>query len=963
MPPPLNPRAPSAEASDDALRAFAARGGDAARPEVTRVVGLLAEHAPALLPLALADPPLAADVAEGLDAPRAEPELRAALETTVAGLPDGPELRRALRRFRHRGIVRVALREIVRAADLEETSAEMASLASVVIDAALTAAQRTERERFGEARDPDGAPITLTVLGMGKLGGRELNLGSDVDLCFFYGTDEGACERGGLSVHELFDRVARRAVRILADVTEDGFCFRVDLRLRPEGSRGPLVNSLASAERYYEAWGRSWERAALLRARPVAGDLALGSELLSILRPFIFRRVVDPSLAAQMGELLVRSRRELEVDEARDVKLGRGGIREAEFFVQTLQLIWGGRHPGLQVPGTLEGLRRLAAAGLVTDREAQTLLEGWSLLRRVEHRIHAWAGYQTHALPVGAERERFARSLGLSGAAQLEERLARCREGIARLFESLQPGEHAPDDWDPLLDAVAQGAASDTLATELSRVIPAIREPHEAAAHLARLARRAGAPLGSVTRERSPALGRDLLGAVRGAANPDAALASLADFFARVGDPTPYEHLLLDEPRLTRRLVMLFGASGTLSSTLIGHPEDIDALLTHACPPPQEVWEAHAKPMDDPPSEPEALVSELRRIKRDVTLRVGLAYVSGETSLEQATASLSALAEAQVRASFAAAWRWATSRWGEVGAAMVVCAMGKLGGGELGFAGDLDLVFFYERDGETASGTTYAEVFTRIAQRTMSLLRQPDAEGPGYETDTRLRPSGSKGTLVVSLDAFDAYHRRGAAAWERQALIRARPIAGDAALATSVAARTEHLAYEQGAGPAAELAHTRARVQHELAGESTDRYHPKLGFGGLIEVEFLVQWLQMRHGARTSVRTPSTPLAIRALAREGLLGEGEAEQLFEAQSFFRTVEQRLRLLDEHREPLLLPRGPSGEYVARSLALTERDGLAPAAVLDELYRGVATRVRDLFERHVAPVDAPPPWGRA
>ncbi|MCB9593590.1 MAG: bifunctional [glutamate--ammonia ligase]-adenylyl-L-tyrosine phosphorylase/[glutamate--ammonia-ligase] adenylyltransferase [Sandaracinaceae bacterium] len=918
----------------------------------------LIEHAAGLVPLVRADDTLLDDV---LARPLALAADRQSLAAELGvGLPptDGPELRRALRRFRHRAVIRIALREVLRLADVEQTSAEMAHLASVIIDAALDGARTKEAESRGTCAVP------LTVLGMGKLGGLELNLGSDIDLVFFYETDDAAVEGSDLSVHELYSRVVRRAVQAMSEVTEDGFCFRVDLRLRPEGSRGPLVNSLASAERYYESWGRTWERGALLRAQAVAGDRAFGAQLLDALRPFVYRRVVDPSIATAMQEMLQRSRRELSVDEDRDVKLGRGGIREAEFFVQTLQLVWGGRHPSLQVPGTLEGLRRLQAEGLVTDREAETLTRAWALLRRVEHRIHVWTGYQTHVLPADREvLERFATSLGHASAAEMEAALASAQREVAALFESLLPGfEAAHDEAEALLDDVAAGRPAEAIAEAIESFL-AVQDPHECASHLLRMARRADGPFGPVSREATPELGRMLLVEVAGAADPDAALRWLADFFARIGNAASYGRLLVERPRTTRRLATLFGASGTLSSALVGHPEDVDLLLSSDAPTREEIRDTHAAlvaSFEGVPDE-EAFVRELRRLKRTFTLQIGLAYVTHEADRALATDRLSELAEAQIRAALEGARAWAHSRWGEPsGASLVVAAMGKLGGRELGFGGDLDLVFLYDVDGETTGGTTHAELFTRMAQRTMLLLRQRDAEGPGYETDTRLRPSGSRGTLVVSFAAFDNYHERGAAAWERQALIRARPVAGDPMASEEVARRFVRLAYLEGETPPEELAHIRGRMQLELAGESRRRYHPKLGFGGLTDVELLVQWLQMRHGQDHGVRTSNTPEAIEALAAYGVLDPHDADALRASHDLLRDVELALKLYDENREPLLEPHGRSGSHVARVLSIHARDGLSPAEALAQTYQQRAERARELFEQHVAPIDATAPW---
>jgi glutamate-ammonia-ligase adenylyltransferase len=276
---------------------------------------------------------------------------------------------------------------------------------------------------------------------MGKLGGRELNAGSDIDLLLFYETDDGSVTKDGVateqSLHEHFTRVAQRFVSTLDDVTEDGMVWRVDLRLRPEGSRGPLVNALAAAERYYETWGRTWERAALLRARAVAGDLAFGQLVLDALAPFVWRKVVDPRIAREMTELVVRGRAELSSDPERDLKLGPGGIREAEFFVQSLQLIWGGREPSLRLSNTLDSLRRLRSRGLVTDRESRELEGAYLTLRRLEHRVQFATGLQTHILPRGDLLETIARSVGFPSAKELEKDLDKTRRRVATRFASL----------------------------------------------------------------------------------------------------------------------------------------------------------------------------------------------------------------------------------------------------------------------------------------------------------------------------------------------------------------------------------------------------------------------------------------------------------------------------------------------------------------------------------------------
>lgn len=957
-----------------AIAAFEQAAEAPARGGVAELVGTLGVHAPALLALAVSDPSLPADVlSRDLWQTDDEGSMRARFLAATAGLEDGPELRRVLRRLRHRAMVRIALREVLRIADVDRTSAELAALGAAATEAALAACLRTLTARRGEARDPSGRVVPLTVLGMGKLGGAELNLGSDVDLCFFYGTDDATVGDGDLTVHELYSKAAARTASALGDVTEDGFCFRVDLRLRPEGSRGPLVNSLASAERYYTTWGRTWERAAFLRARPIAGDLAFGEELLATLRPFVYRRRVDPQLAEEMADMLRRSRRELAVDEARDLKLGTGGIREAEFVVQTLQLIWGGQHPELRVQGTVDALRRLRALGLLTGAEAEALESDWALLRRIEHRIHMRKGYQTHSLPTdGAEADAVAASLGFEGGAAMTAGVDAARGRVAALFRSLAPDAQAPaadPELSALCDAVAAGATAEALAARLETRLR-VDDPDEAAAHLARLGRRADSPLGPFTRERCPELGELLLREVEQSAWPDAALRNLAEFFARLGGPWGYERLFLEEPRLARRLIGLFGASATLSAALVGHPEAADLLLAvRGAPTPASIDAAHTRIRAAASGRGlEEFVSSLRREKREVTLQVGLAHVADEIDLGGVQERLTHLARAQVDTAFDRAMADVAARWGtprdSAGepCGLSIVGLGKLGGGELGFGSDLDLLFVYGEDGDSTEGVANIEVFTRAAQRTLSLLSQPDAEGPGYETDTRLRPSGSQGTLVVSLGGFERYHAERGSAWERQALIRARAVTGDPRLGRELERRCAELAFDREPAPAPEVARLRGRMEAELGREKPGRYHPKFGYGGLVDVELAVQWLQTVHGRDPALRSPRALEALGALREAGLVEPDDADALARGHDFFRSVEQALKLLDERHEAVLVAGGPVAERLVRRLGIRQRDGLPPRDVLVRTWEHQARAVRRAFERLVAPVGRQPAWAR-
>ncbi|QQR89661.1 MAG: hypothetical protein IPJ88_15920 [Myxococcales bacterium] len=328
--------------AQQACAQFSAAGGKLANKQEQTMVAALFEHSPALFPLLCEKPSrLSAIVAEPLSLPWNEESLRSLFDPLFQGELEPSELTKQLRELRHIAMLRLALRDVLRLADIDQSSAEVSALASTVVHYALSASLSSYTKRFGLPLDEQKQPIPLVALGMGKLGGVELNPGSDIDLCFFYGSDHMLENSCSIEAHAFFTKVVQRSCSLISDVSEDGFCFRVDLRLRPEGRTGPLVNSLSSAERYYESWGRNWERAALLRARPIAGDLPFGKKLLLTLKPFVFRREIKPALAGEMMELLDRNRSEHQVDLENDVKLGLGGIREAEFFVQSLQLIWG----------------------------------------------------------------------------------------------------------------------------------------------------------------------------------------------------------------------------------------------------------------------------------------------------------------------------------------------------------------------------------------------------------------------------------------------------------------------------------------------------------------------------------------------------------------------------------------------------------------------------------------------
>ena len=927
----------------------------------------------------------------------------------IGDLEDEAGVRHGLRVFAGREKLRVAARELLNhpGSDVDVTSRELSDLADLCCELALIEARAWAEARFGIPTIAGGERCPFTVIGMGKLGGRELNAGSDIDLLLFYETDDGEVIKDGKpteqTLHEHFARITQRFTSTLDDTTEDGIVWRVDLRLRPEGSRGPLVNSLPAAERYYETWGRTWERAALVRARAIAGDLAFGARLLDALGPFVWRREVKPGIADEMMSLVLRARTEMDRDPERDLKLGPGGIREAEFFVQSLQLIWGGREKQIRGTNTLDALRRLRARGLVTDREGREVADAYFVLRRLEHRIQFATGLQTHTLPDGTLLDRIARSLGFAGSAELERDLDKTRRKVAKRFASLQKAarkgdqesdvaqkgpedEPGPEQGEPVSERPPDQRGGLSLG-DRDRLYFAIESADEAAVraslpgglgvtaspdlarHILALARRPDFPLGASSRDKYPQLAPVLLEALSDAADPEQAARLMATFFARLPTPSVYAHALADDPRAARRLSSLFGASAFLGESVVAHPELVDQLLFgRGAPTPESSRHAveeeiKALPTTADPGSPqvadlEDFVGALRRAKGSVTMEVGLADLAGDLGTRATTLVLSALADASLEQ----ATRYALAERGfrdERG--LAVFAMGKLGGREIGYGSDLDLFFVYDLPADASGGDELQTRFLRTAQRVIRLVSAPHGDGPGYELDTRLRPSGNQGLLVVSLDAFTRYHQeaaenaRGQAKeWERQALIKARVCAGDVELGARVMRVAHAAAYERGAPPPEEMHHLRMRMERELAGERQGdgakgraRYDLKLGRGGLVDIEFAAQWLQMKHGNDPRVRTSETAAALDALETCGYLDAQVAASLREGHRWLRRLSQRLRVLHGTSAQLIEEGAPGLAPLARRMGIRDTAWKAPIEGLLERYRAVTHDVRGAY----------------
>ena len=935
----------AAGAARKLVHAALSRLDAAPRDDVVELGAMLCVAYPTLASVIESFPEDLAAVARGVRHARDARAYRRLALAAVGDERDPARVRRGLRRFATREKLRIAARELLALPghDIDVTARELADLADVCCELALGEALAWAGARFGAALTAKGEPCAVVVIGMGKLGGRELNAGSDIDLMLFYETDDGAA--GDCTLHEYFTRVAQRFVATLDESTDDGQVWRIDLRLRPEGTRGALVNALAAAERYYETWGRTWERAALVRARPVAGDQRFGELLLEALAPFVWRRAVDPRLADEMGALLARARAEASDGAADDLKLGPGGIREVEFFAQSLQLIWGGREPRVRSANTLDALRRLRSCGFVSAREQGELTESYLLLRRLEHRVQFATGLQTHALPADLDlRVRIARSLGYADENALGRALAAVRARVSRRFATL--GREAPADaslarlWAALDDLDETAVAAAAVARFGAAASPDLPR------HLISLAR-PDRPLGAPTRDRDPAFARRLVDALADAADPEQAARLLASFFAHLASPGVYVRALIEEPRLVRALCSLLGASAFLGEAVIAYPDLVDRVVYARGVPTPAV--AHAQVAEEvgaltreEADDVDAFVGALRRTKRRVTFEIGLADLSGELETREVAQALAALADATLDHACRFAMR---ERGLDPSRGLSLIAMGKLGGREIGYGSDLDLLFVHEADDDEAP-----ERFARIAQRVLRLVGAPHGEGPGYELDTRLRPSGSNGLLVVSLEAFARYQSERAEAWEHQALLKARACAGDPQLGARVIEAASSAAYERDPPPAERMHHLRMRMERELGHERPPaRYDLKVGRGGLVDIELAAQCLQMRHGSDRRVRTPETETALAALESGGYLEAFDADALREGWRFLRRLEQRLRIAHGTAATLIEEGAPGLVTLARSMGMHDLPPARAEEALLERYVAVTHEVRAAYLR--------------
>ncbi|GAB4354093.1 MAG: bifunctional [glutamate--ammonia ligase]-adenylyl-L-tyrosine phosphorylase/[glutamate--ammonia-ligase] adenylyltransferase [Gammaproteobacteria bacterium] len=838
---------------------------------------------------------------------------------------DEATLAQRLRRFRGREMVRIAWRDLAGRADLDETLAETSALADACIQGALQVLYPWQCEEWGTPLGSSGEPQSLVVLGMGKLGACELNFSSDIDLIFAYpeaGQTDGDRPRTN---EQFFLRLGQRLVGALDTRTADGYVFRVDLRLRPYGESGPLAMSFAAMEQYYQAQGREWERYAMIKARVVAGDEARGAELLDLLRPFVYRRYLDYSAFESLRDMKAMIMREvLSKGMDANVKLGAGGIREVEFIGQAFQLVRGGRVPALQVRPIQEVLALLAEQQLLPEYVARELRDAYRFLRRVENRLQEYADQQVHSLPsdeVG--RLRLAYTMGFDDWSSFEKALNHHRERVEGHFEQVFAAPQGDEGagGEERMAALWQGALSDEEALDLLEQ-QGYRDPAEALRRITALRGSAAArSLSERGRSRLDRLMPLILGAVAGLPRPYDCLSRLVALIEAIARRTAYLSLLIEHPMALSQLVKLVAASPWIARFITHHPLLMDELLdprTLYHPATREQLEAElayrlgAIPADDL----EQQMETLRHFKQVNVLRVAAVDVAGAMPLMVVSDHLTAIAEVVLEQVLNLAWAQIAARHGEpccgIGgerrrAGFIIVAYGKLGGIELGYGSDLDIVFLHDSAGEKQftdgeKSVDNSVFFARLGQRIIHLLSTATPSGVLYEVDTRLRPSGASGLLVSSIEAFAEYQKNEAWTWEHQALVRARPVAGDSSLAGRFEAiRAEILGRERAeATLRSEVREMREKMREQLGARQGGWFDLKQDAGGIADIEFLVQYLVLRWAASYPevYRYTDNIRQLEALAKSGVLSEEEAGTLTDAYRTFRARVHRLKLQEE-----------------------------------------------------------------
>ena len=933
---PARLQGPLADRAAELLSRYRQAGGSAAHFDAgelaavfacSEFVGASAERDPEMLG-SLA-------VSGELGRPRGERELDDLAAALVDRYEDEADFMAGLRTLRRRELVRIAWRDLTGQAGLAGTLLELSGLADAAIRAARSFAMRSLAGRFGVPRSPAGEELELVVLGMGKLGGRELNFSSDIDLVFLYPEAGDTDGRKSVANEEYFTRLGQTLIRLLDAPTVDGFVFRVDMRLRPFGDSGPLVASFGAFEDYLQQHGRDWERYAYVKARAVTGAGRYAGLYDEVVRPFVFRRYLDFGVFESLREMKEMIAREVVRRELQDnVKLGPGGIREIEFVAQSLQLIRGGSDPRLQSPSLLDVLPRLEGAKLLDHSAVHELVECYEFLRRVENRLQMYTDGQTHTLPADdAGRARLAVSMGFDDWPAFSEAFDAIRGRVTRHFRNVVFGPQGS----PGVPAAADLGALWAMEPDPQRVVEDVRrlglsDPAAIAEELLVLR-------GSSYHKRLDEHGRKRLATLlprvlrsiasrQPAAEEAVLLRRIRRIIESIGGRTAYLSLLNENPQALERLVEVCVHGDFLARQVAAFPilldELIDARVFEELPDRAQFARELDARLEQAGDDLERQIDALRHFRRAARFRVALLDLTGRLSLMVVSDRLTDVAELILDRAMRLAWEQLAAIHGEptcggMGSArtagLAAVGYGKLGGWELGYASDLDLVFLHDSEGElqqTAGPKVVdnAVFFNRFGQRLVHLLTVHTAAGRLYEVDMRLRPSGKGGLAVTHLPTFEEYQKKEAWTWEHQALLHSRSVAGSPAIRERFEQirRDVLMNHVRRETLREDVRSMRERMRSELGHASVGKFDLKQDPGGIADIEFLAQYWVLRWAQE---RPPlcafsDTIRQLESLGSAALVDHGVIDELVDAYRRFRQAAHRLSL---EEQPPVVPAAP------------------------------------------------------
>ena len=889
---------------------------------------------------------------------------------------------RILRRYKRRETLRIGLRDLLKAADVETTTLELSNLAEAALQHCYEIGRdEVMQPKFGTPLNEEGtAPCRFAIVGMGKLGGYELNFSSDIDLIFVYSDD--ARTDTGTDNSEYFSRLCEFIIKAMSEITPDGYVFRVDIRLRPESSAGVIIRSMESYESYYEGWGDLWERQALIKARSVAGDMAFGDEFIRMIQPFVYQRYLDGVTLGEIKADIWRTKARIEerlVGEGanleKHVKLGPGAIRDIEFTVQCLQMIHGAKRKSLCSHNTLEALSALKANKLLTAEDADALTVAYRFLRTVENAIQIEGDQQRYSIPEKETEEReLARRVGYQDTAETDALEAFWKayrahtEQVRAIFQKITTTSIESEDG---IDVAVLLSEEDPHQLESFLSTFRFENVRDAQRLLRQLANGGdGIQFSPSVRRTFFKLAPTLLNVLRDSPNPDMALRYLSAFTDKVGARSSYYTMFAEKPATLEALTRVCGTSLYLSDMLIASPELFDLLTVPTLiERSKTLAEKRAEALQIVAETPEGrMLSMLRQYKNDEIWRIALRNILGNATLPTTTEELSDLAEAVLQAIYPEIEAEMREAHGiplapdGTPVTFAIVAMGKFGGRELNFSSDLDVMYVYSADGETTKGMPNVEYFSAVG---LALVNRLAGNGMGiYEIDLRLRPHGAGGAIALPLSGYQHYYDNTAEVWERQALTRARVVAGDTETLGNQFLEIAHaFCYSDAltSEEIAEIVHTRKRKEAQATRRTSTRRrgrgktqppiaNVKSGYGGLVDIEFVVQTLQLVHGGTApSIRVQNTPLAIEKLHDLGVLTETQRDGLSAAYLFLRRVENALRIV--HDRPLdALPKNRTElAQLARRLGYVETEGTPIADAFLQDYGKWTETTRALFNQ--------------